>query len=231
MSIEVDSKNTLKSDRMAFVLGYTGETGKALVKELSRRKVFKKVMLIGRREVQFEKDLGPEFEQKVVDFDHLNDYKHEFQDLDTGFSCIGTSKAKSGGKAGFIKVDHDYVVNAAAMAKSVGCKHFLVVSSYGANKDSSFLYIKTKGEVEEDLKSINFDNLSIFRPGMLLCDRVERRPIEACIRCCWKPMPQWFVKEGAINTDNLAAAMVNKALNPSFEKVENIENKQIYELI
>lgn len=66
---------------------------------------------------------------------------------------------------------------------------------------------------------------------MLLCDRVERRPIEACIRCCWKPMPRWFVKEGAINTDDLAAAMVNKALTPSPEKVETIENKQIYELI
>lgn len=37
-------------------------------------------------------------EQKVVDFDRLNDYKHDFQDLDTGFCCIGTSKAKSGGK-------------------------------------------------------------------------------------------------------------------------------------
>ncbi|CAC5397281.1 HTATIP2 [Mytilus coruscus] len=194
MSIEVDPKNTSNSDRMAFVLGYTGETGKALVKELSRRKLFKKVMLIGRREVQLEKDLGPEF-------------------------------------AGFIKVDHDYVVNSAAMAKSAGCKHFVFISSYGANKDSSFLYPKTKGEVEEDLKAISFDNLSIFRPGMLLCDRVERRPIEACIRCCWKPMPHWFVKEGAINTDNLAAAMVNKAINPSSEKVETIENKQIYELI
>ncbi|XP_076115823.1 uncharacterized protein LOC143083453 [Mytilus galloprovincialis] len=218
MSIEVDPKNTSISDRMAFVLGYTGETGKALVKELSKRKVFRKVMLIGRREVQFEKDLGPEFEQKVVDFDRLNDYKHDFQDLDTGFCCIGTSKAKSGGKAGFIKVDHDYEVNSAAMAKSVGCNHFVLVSSYGANKDSSFLYIKTKGQVEEDLKAICFDNLSIFRPGMLLCERVERRPIEACIRFCWKPMPRWFVKEGAINTDDLAAAMVNKALTPSPEK-------------
>lgn len=46
---------------MAFVLGYTGETGKALVKELSRRSLFKKIVLIGRREVQLDKDLGPEF--------------------------------------------------------------------------------------------------------------------------------------------------------------------------
>lgn len=61
MSIEVDPKNNSNSDRMAFVLGYTGETGKALVKELSKRKVFKKVMLTGRREIQLDKDLGPEF--------------------------------------------------------------------------------------------------------------------------------------------------------------------------
>lgn len=59
--MEVDPEKTSNSDIMAFVLGYTGETGKVLVKELSKGKVFKNVMLIGRREVQLEKDLWPEF--------------------------------------------------------------------------------------------------------------------------------------------------------------------------
>ena len=49
------------SNRMAFVLGYTGETGKSLVKELSRRALFKRVVLMGRREVKLDKNLGPEF--------------------------------------------------------------------------------------------------------------------------------------------------------------------------
>ncbi|XP_076113647.1 protein HTATIP2-like [Mytilus galloprovincialis] len=225
----METESSDKSNKMAFVIGYTGETGKSLIQELNRRKLFKKIVLIGRREVQMDKDLGPEFEQKVVDFERLTEHKDTFQDLDIGFCCLGTTKGKAG-KAGFIKVDHDYVVNSAEVAKSVGCKHFLLVSSYGAKKDSFFLYPKTKGEVEDELKAINFDNLSIFRPGLLLCDREESRPGESCFRCCWKPMPQCIVKASAISTDNLAIGMVYKATHPS-KKVEIIENKQIYDLI
>lgn len=65
---------------------------------------------------------------------------------------------------------------------------------------------------------------------LLLCDREESRPGESCFRCCWKPMPQCIVKASAISTDNLAKAMVYKATYPS-EKVEIIENKQLYDLI
>ncbi|CAC5413515.1 HTATIP2 [Mytilus coruscus] len=216
----METESSDKSNKMAFVIGYTGETGKSLIQELNRTKLFKKIVLIGRREVQLDKDLGPEFEQKVVDFERLTEHKDTFQGLDTGFCCLGTTKGKAG-KAGFIKVDHDYVVNSAEVAKSVGCKHFLLVSSYGAKKDSFFLYPKTKGEVEDELKSINFDNLSIFRPGLLLCDREESRPGESCFRCCWKPMPQCIVKASAISTDNLAKAMVYKATYPS-EKEQRV---------
>ncbi|CAG2204982.1 HTATIP2 [Mytilus edulis] len=225
-SMETESSD--KSNKMAFVIGYTGETGKSLIQELNRRKLFKKIVLIGRREVQMDKDLGPEFEQKVVDFDRLTEHKDTFQDLDIGFCCLGTTKGKAG-KAGFIKVDHDYVVNSAEVAKSVGCKHFLLVSSYGAKKDSFFLYPKTKGEVEDELKAINFDNLSIFRPGLLLCDREESRPGESCFRCCWKPMPQCIVKASAISTDNLAIGMVYKATHPSKKtfKLKPIEDVRV----
>lgn len=48
-----------------------------------------------------------------------------------------------------------------------GVKHFSLVSSKGANADSWFLYMKTKGESELSCKNLDFDRLSIFRPGML----------------------------------------------------------------
>jgi uncharacterized protein YbjT (DUF2867 family) len=41
-------------------------------------------------------------------------------------------------------VDHDYVLNAASLAKDQGCKHFSLVSSMGADKNSSMLYTRTK---------------------------------------------------------------------------------------
>ena len=57
-----DKANTFRdAERTAFVLGYTGETGKRLIKELAKDKLFKKVMLIGRREVELPSEFGPEF--------------------------------------------------------------------------------------------------------------------------------------------------------------------------
>jgi len=47
-------------------------------------------------------------------------------------------------QAGFYRVDHDYVVNSAQLAKNGGCSQFHIISSVGANKDSSFLYVRAK---------------------------------------------------------------------------------------
>ncbi|KAK1161749.1 oxidoreductase HTATIP2-like [Acipenser oxyrinchus oxyrinchus] len=48
---------------------------------------------------------------------------------------------------GFIRVDHDYVLNSAKLAKAGGCSHFNLESSKGADKTSSFLYLKVKNLV------------------------------------------------------------------------------------
>ncbi len=45
---------------------------------------------------------------------------------------------------GFVRVDHDYVLKSAELAKAGGCSHFHLESSKGADKTSSFLYLKTK---------------------------------------------------------------------------------------
>lgn len=47
-------------------------------------------------------------------------------------------------KAGFVKVDHDYVVSVAKIAHETGCQHFTVVSALGADKNSIILFRKTK---------------------------------------------------------------------------------------
>jgi len=44
-------------NKTAFVLGYTGEIGKELVKTLLSSHVFAKVVLIGRRTVTYEDEL------------------------------------------------------------------------------------------------------------------------------------------------------------------------------
>ena len=67
-------------------------------------------------------------------------------------------------KEGFRKVDYDYTVGVAKLAKKNGCKEFHLVSSAGANKDSSLLYTKTKGEAEVAIGELGFEKYSIYRP-------------------------------------------------------------------
>lgn len=64
-------------------------------------------------------------------------------------------------------IDHDYNMNAAKGAKEAGSQHYGLMSAYNANPKSWFTYMKCKGQIEEDLKALDFTSLSIFKPGLL----------------------------------------------------------------
>jgi len=213
----------------AFVLGATGEVGKELVRQIVQRKIFSQVVLIGRRKVEFEEPEFKDLVQRVVDFDSLDEYSDAFKDINVGFCCLGTTKGKSGA-AGFYRVDHDYVLNSARIAKDSGCSEFHLVSSTGANAKSSFLYPKTKGEVEEAIKKLEYSKYFIYRPAILMCDRAESRPGEAVLRTILKPFAAVFPSTGTIPTTTVARAMLNAAVNPSAENGRIFENKELHEV-
>ena len=81
--------------------------------------------------------------------------------------CLGTTRRDAGSAARFREIDHDYVLNAARVARAAGVRHWSYVSSSGADANSFFLYMKTKGQTEEDLKALGFPVTTIWRPGML----------------------------------------------------------------
>ncbi|XP_050409995.1 oxidoreductase HTATIP2 [Patella vulgata] len=213
----------------AFVVGYTGEVGKELLKQLASSNLYEKVVLIGRREVPPEKIHGVEFEQRVVDFEKLNEHADAFSDLDVGYCCLGTTKGKAG-TDGFIKVDFDYVLSVGQTAKSTGCKHFSLVSSQGASKDSAMLYTRIKGQIEEALKNLQFNRLSVFRPGVIMCEREESRPAEAVARTLLKPIAFFFPTAITTPVGYVATAMINNALSKTDKTYELYENKAIHEL-
>ena len=96
--------------------------------------------------------------------------------VDVGISCLGTTIRKAGSQAAFRRVDHDYVLAVARAALGKGARQFIMVSSAGAG--GSGFYLRVKGEIEEALKSLGFARLDIIRPGLILGERQERRPIE-----------------------------------------------------
>ncbi|CAD6191743.1 unnamed protein product [Caenorhabditis auriculariae] len=168
----------------AFVVGATGAVGSELVKLLASASYFDKVSILARRNV--DGATAEKFEQKTVNFDELEKSGDSFEGIDVGFCALGTTRAKSGAD-GFVKVDHDYVVNTAKLAKEHGVKQFVLISSAGANECSPFLYPKTKGQVEKEIAEIGFEKLVIIRPGLIEAPRPETRVMESIAKFVIKP--------------------------------------------
>lgn len=86
-------------------------------------------------------------------------------------SCLGTTIRQAGSQAAFRAVDHDLVLAVARAARLAGTAHMIAVSSVGAAAKSGNFYLRTKGEVEEELRGIGFDRLDLVRPGLLTGNR------------------------------------------------------------
>lgn len=216
-------------NKSVFILGASGETGRELLKEILGQSLFSRVTVIGRRKLTFDEEAYKNVNQEVVDFEKLDDYAAAFEGHDVGFCCLGTTRKKAGAE-GFVRVDRDYVLKSAELAKAGGCKHFNLLSSKGADKSSSFLYLQVKGEVEDKVEELKFDRYSIFRPGVLLCDREESRPGEWFVRKFFGSLPQSWASGHSVPVVTVVRAMLNNAVRPSDKKKELLENKAIHDL-
>lgn len=199
--------------RIAVVLGATGLVGRAVTEELLDRERWDEVRLLVRRPLDLE---NPKLKQTVVDWDNLVQYKELFEGVHAVFCCLGTTIKKAGSQEQFERVDLEYPLNAAAIAKANGVKQFLAVSSMGANAKSRNFYSRTKGRVEKGLIAIGFQGLHLFQPSLLLGQREEFRMGEQIATVAMKTLGFMMVgkaaKYRAIQSTTVAKAMVNIAL-------------------
>jgi len=116
-------------------------------------------------------------ENPIVDFDALPEDAAWWQ-VDAVICTLGTTIKKAGSQAAFRKVDFDYPLKVAELAKRHGAKAYALNSSAGANSASSVFYLRTKGEVEAAISNLGFESLTIVRPSMIGGQRKEFRPAE-----------------------------------------------------
>jgi uncharacterized protein YbjT (DUF2867 family) len=98
----------------------------------------------------------------------------------TAISCLGTTIRTAGSQAAFRAVDFDLSVAVAQSSRQAGAQQIIAVSSVGASARSNNFYLKTKGEAEDALRSMDFERVDIIRPGLLTGgSRPDSRPGEA----------------------------------------------------
>merc|ERR1719500_1774892 len=212
---------------VALVLGASGETGSQVVRALVQREEFVKVILVNRRQLQFpdERQYNEKIVQHIVDFDNLSLVHSEvFRGVDTAFCCLGTTR-RIAGSEGFVKVDHDYVLAAATLLKQAGCPEFHLLTSTGAKASSWLLYPSTKGKVEEAVKRLGFNKLSIYRPGLLLCARNKTRFFEEIFQTVSRAVDRagWW----SVTTEVVARVMVDNSVTRQSSGAEILEHMDI----
>ncbi|MDE3840420.1 oxidoreductase [Bacillus methanolicus] len=157
--------------KTALIAGASGLVGRELLYYLLDGNQYDKVVAIVRRPLGIK---HPKLEEIIVDFENLFNYKYHFR-VDYVFCCLGTTIKKAKSKEAMLRVDVDYPLIIARVAKEMGAKQFLVISSIGANPNSFIWYTRMKGLLEEQLKEVGFRSLHIFRPSLLLGKRTEFR--------------------------------------------------------
>lgn len=197
----------------AIIAGASGLIGSHLLTILLQQVQYSEVLVLVRKQLPIS---HPKLVQLVIDFDDLNKHATAF----TGhavFSCLGTTKGQTPDKTEYRKIDHDYPVKLAQLAKQNGVKHFHLISAVGANKNSSNSYLKLKGEVEADVEKVGIPVLHIYEPSMLAGERNKPRLAETIINGLFKVIDPLLVgglkKYQSIKAPTLAWAMYKKSLD------------------
>ena len=157
--------------KTALLFGSSGLIGGHLTKQLIENSSYSKVKLFVRSEPKIS---DPKIEVIKTDFNNLQNHKDDITGDDC-FFCIGTTKQSAPDKDEYRRIEYNIPVEIAQIAKSNSINSFLYVSSGFADPKSSGAYLKNKGDVEEELKSLNFLTLGIMRPSFLIGDRKEKR--------------------------------------------------------
>ena len=119
----------------------------------------------------------PKLVNPIVDFDGLPRDAPWWQ-VDAVVCAFGTTISQAGSEAAFRKVDFDYVLDVARLARMHGATAFALTSSLGANAMSRNFYLRTKGEIELALKDCGYASLTFVRPSMIGGERDRVRPLE-----------------------------------------------------
>lgn len=223
---EQKENNKLKT---AIVIGATGLVGSELINQLIHDSDFSTIKLFVRKASSIHHS---KIEEYIFDFNDMN-ANAELIRGDVVYSCLGTTIKTAGSKEAFSKVDFTYVYNFAQQAKRNGVQTFVLVSSLGANANSSNFYLKVKGDIESDLARLKFKNLIIVRPSMLLGNRTEFRLGELVGKVIMKLLSFLFIgklkKYKAIEAKTVAKAMRILSKN-DLQEVTIFENNRLLEI-
>lgn len=158
---------SLKQSQQSIVmLGASGAVGTETLNTLLKLKNIQQLTLLGRNPIT---NINADFvKQHKISISDTNSYSKYLENHTTAICTLGIGEPSKASKEEFIRIDKTAVIDFAIACKKAGITHFELLASVGINAKSKSFYLRTKGELVEALKKLNFERLSIFQPSMIL---------------------------------------------------------------
>lgn len=147
------------------MIGATGAVGGHCARRLASAKNVDRLTLLGRRLLA---EINGRATQHVVDLFDSESYQNILTGNSTAICTVGVGRPSKVSKEEFVRTDKTLVLRFAKACRAAGIRHFQLLSAVAANANSPSLYLRTKGELFEELAAMKFERLSIFCPSMLL---------------------------------------------------------------
>ncbi|MBB3699164.1 NAD(P)H-binding protein [Flammeovirga yaeyamensis] len=197
-------------------LGATGAVGSQALKQLLSFNNVSRILSLGRRPVEID-TIPTYLEQVKIDIHQPSSYADQVHDCDIAICTLGVGESTKVSKEEFIAIDKTAVINFAKICKDNGVKHFHLLASVGTNSKSMNYYMRTKGELIDELTALNFDSLSIYQPSMILTPTNRYGIVQGIFLVVWPKLD--FIFQGSarkyrgIKVDLLGKSMANNISN------------------
>ncbi len=148
------------------MLGATGAVGNHAARTLASMDTVRHLTVLGRRDA--EGLARPHVTQHRVDVLDPATYRQHLRDHHAAVCCLGVGEPSKVSREQFLAVDKDAVLAFATACNEAGVRHFELLSSVGVDSRSRTFYLRAKGELEDGLRALGFERLSLFHPSMIL---------------------------------------------------------------
>lgn len=191
------------------VVGATGLVGRHVVEQALADTRISNVVVLARRPLPAH----PKLQAVQVDFDRLPADAPWWQ-ADAVICTLGTTMRTAGSREAFKRVDYEYPLAVARLAREQRTPTYVLNSSIGADASSGMFYTQVKGELERDLTRLNYPSLTLVRPGFIGGNRDEFRLGERVTLVGLRAIGFLLPKRWRINpAATIARAMIDSAIS------------------
>lgn len=199
------------------MLGATGAVGGQTLQTLLELPDIQRITLFGRRSIP---ELPAErVVQHKIDIFDPETYGASLSGHEYAICTLGVGQPSKMSREEFIKIDKLAVIDFARACKKAGVRHFELLSSVGIHSKSSSFYLRTKGELVEELVALKFERLSIFKPSMILTPNNRYGFGQAVTLAVWPLLKPLFIggmrQYRGIRVEELGKAFAQNILTDS----------------